>query len=378
MALTSARRGFKKRLFVGRLAGTYGTGNALSSGVYVFDTLPNAPIRPQVATVTDKELATGVEFAQKQIPLEVSVNHTWQMWAGAESLATAFAFALGDDAVSGANPYTHAVTMAAAGTYPGAMTVQEHINGDTEDSTTDKRLIDLTVTEVSLSWGRTGMAQLSMTVQGSGRSAALKTSISGGPVNVYIPANKIQVYIAAAGTEGTSTWGGSFTGATSAGVPANESNISGEAKIGHLLESGKLTFRNVLEADRAAGMSTAAGIYGEQPEVVRREATFECKLIEDNTSDDFLYALLGSTQTDNAEYTIMIDWATDKVITSGHYYSGMIVLPLCMIRQTPDGDATLELAKDNIVFEAKKTYAGTSRDPIHVYFYDAQSGVYNA
>jgi len=377
MALTSARRGFKKRLNVGRLRGTYGTGNALSSGVFVLDTLPSPPIRPQVATVTDKELATGEEFAQKQIPLEISVNHTWQMWAGNESLAIGMAFALGDDAISGANPYTHAMTMAAAGTYPGAMTVEEHIDGATGSSTTDKRLIDLTVTEVSLSWGRTGMAQISLTVQGSGRSAALANPSSQSVVNVYIPANKIQVYVASASTEGQSNWNGSFTGATSAGTLANASNISGNVAIGQLLESGKLTVRNILEADRAAGSSTAAGIYGEQPEVVRREATFECKLIEDNTSDDFLYALLASSQTDNAEYTIMIDWATDKQITGSNYYSGMIVLPLCGIEQTPDGEATLELAKDNIRFFAKKTYAGTSRDPIHAYFYDAQSAVYN-
>lgn len=379
MALTSVGRGFKRRLWIGRTRqSSYGTASALSSNTLKADVLPSAPTRQKTATMLDNEMATGTDFPQKQIPLEITTSAKWDFWASPEMIGFWMAAIMGDDSVSttGTSNYLHTITMVAAGTYTGAFTVEEHTDGDTGNSSRDKLWSDLTPTKVTITWGRTGLARMSVECMGSGRASSCVNPTETATINVWLPVNKIRFWVAPASALGTSAWGGSYTAPSSAGTFANASNITGEVDFSQNIESATFIYEQTLAADRVAGSSSGAGIYGEQPEVVRRSARLEVKWLTDNSTDDFLYALPGSTESAQAEYTVFLEFVTDKLVNN-RYYGGAIIMPLVGLTDSPDGDATLDLMQDSLTFFAKKTYAGTSRDPVHVYTVDGQNVTYN-
>lgn len=376
MALSNVRHGFRRRLYLSQAKeSSYGTAATLT---HVFDLLENSDVPVlEVANATDGELASGIEYPVKQYTLERSLNSpTFRMWASPASVGWSFAYALGDDAVTDTTgDYRHLISPIAIGSFIGSFTMQHHGGGATVDTNTDTKFSGCVVESVELTGGRTGFLQLALKL--SSAVAAIATGSSQtesglDKADAYIPINKCKWTIVAASAENTSEWSGTYTQPTSTGVMANSLSTD----ISQHVESFAIRHVNPIVADRAAGSSSGVGIYAAQPVITRRSTEIDLTLVLDDTTDDFIKALQNSTHTDNAEYTLAMEFVTDVAVSGGNVlYSGYILFPLVGFRETPKPSSTFGAQMLDVKFFAKHD---TTYGPIRVYVNNAESAVYNA
>jgi hypothetical protein len=254
------------------------------------------------------------------------------------------------------------------------MTIEDHSEGSTGNTTIDATWHDVTVRRVSLSWGRSDWAKLSVTLHGSGRiHTALRNPGTLASVALYIPCNKIATYLSLVTTGGTSKWDGTYDVPAGLGLFGNLANMTDPINLGQTIESGEIWFENPIAKDRSAGLSTGAGIYGEQPVIGRRTAGARFTLALGTSTDDLVKSILA---TSVPEYTLFVDITSDRLVNATNPYHAALVLPLCSLAKAPESSSGDGIRMESLEFVAKNCYAGTLFDFIDGYVYDQTAIVY--
>ena len=376
--MAGTRFGFKNRFYWGRVKqAAYGTANPLTSGIHIFDLDgSNPPLRSGRVTVGDGDRANGSEAELRAEGYDRFIKGSQIACdASYELLGLAMGYACGKDAHTTVSAeQRHAITLATHGTFPGAATVQQNLDGATVNTTHDLRALDMLVQRAELSWSGSGLAKIAITPHFSGREATAATISSPAQVVTYIPGNKINVHLATT-SDGSSVWNGTWTPATVAGTFANGSNFSGGSpfSFGSTVQSGRLVIENVIAAgtDKGAGGSSGSGVYGVEPDIERRIITLELKVKLDNSTDDFVRAALASLP----QYSIIVEGVNDRLISANpHCFAS--VIPLCRLLDAPEPSGGLGVSVDTLNFRALKTSGGTDRDIFAHYQADTVAGAY--
>src|SRR5690606_30828449 len=282
-----------------------------------------------------------------------------RVWASSNSIAWAYAFAMGRDRMDGSGTNrTHAIEMCGKTEFPGSFGLLDYINGPSYVSNHDFAHAGCYVEGVQLDWGREGLIEQVINIGGSGKLITSPGNVDEGGTPVpmagtgYFLANKTRVTLASASAEHDSSWGGSWTVQSSVGTYAN--TLSGGINLSEYAESFSLNYVNGYTRQRAGGTNTGAGAFGVQPRLSRnRDVVLTANLLQ--TSTALTKALLAATYTNNAEYTIIIEMVSDDLVTTDVYHSVGFVLPLVGIRQVPQSGGDMsDLRTESFEFFAKQ------------------------
>ncbi len=377
MSLTNVKSGWQRRFFVSKREPAFGTAAAMN---FVFDTPgSHAPLRVEQERETDADLARGVEGPTQEFYLEKHCDRVVPMRLSPEALGLFAANCLGADAVTGTTAFQHKITPVAAGTFPGSLSIEEHASGTAADSDTDKALLGMAVKSIELSYEDKGWVMLNVELFGSGKSAAATSPTEASMVgrSLYFPVNKINVSVKAEATEHQSSWAGTFAGET---TPGAFSGFAGYTSIGKAIKKLSAKWDNAYtdELSRRAGGSSAAGIIREQPRGSVRRGTLDFECYTSDTTKALIYAALAGTQSNNVEYSVVIECISDLLIDATKLYCFVWAFPLMRFVNTPSGSQGMGYQSDRYSLEAKWPTAGTVTDPIQIISYDGQSAEYDS
>jgi len=390
-------QGYTRRFYMSRIReATFGTAVALN---YYLNLEGGAMLRPSVATINDANTANNLESPRKQVHLEKSLDATLSVSASPVSVGWGAAFAMGSDSVvdiatgSGTNDTLHQFVPMAAATAHYSATVEDHASGATAAAATDLKHAGVCVEGFDVSWGESGLVQNSIVLAGSGiTSAAGDQTESGlfGPI-CYFPANKTTVFIKACSTEHTAEWKPDDVatyGWTPPLTAGTHNTYSGFTDIGSDISNATLSFRNNFTRRNTAGTSSGAGIYGVAPYRNWKAggngtaATLSMTWHLNSDTDDYVWSLLNGTDSNNAEYSIVIECVSDWITaTGGAYYGFAFMLPCAGIVQTPGSDGgPSDMRQDSITFFAKTGLGTASANlwPIYGYLADLNTSAFAA
>lgn len=366
-----------QRLYLARAAeGTFGTAGTLTHLFNPLDGFQASGISPEM--LSDRGHATGKEFMTKQYPGRRRPTMQVPLPLSPAAWGFGWGFGLGKDTVSGATDYVHRFELLAANSLMLGLTAQYHANGATYDSDTDWKTMGNYVREVKWTISRQGWSRIDLDIAGAGyyEAGSTVTESSLQAPECLIPNPKCRVRLKAAGTEGTTEWGGTWTAQTNSGVFAN--TMSSDIDLTPYLDTITFTVRNNPEGEDAAGTSVGVGSVGGRPKVgVARDVIVDCTWWLGTDTKAIDRVLANATQANNAEYSLLAEWVSDTVIGS-NLYSGGLIVPLAGLTQKPTPSGGLGQATRTANFEAKNVTAGTDYGAIRAYLISATSGVFGA
>lgn len=365
-----------QRLYLARAAeSTFGSAATLT---HVFNPLEGfdvSGIDPEM--LSDRGHATGKEFGLVQYPGRKRVSAKIPLPLSPAAWGFAMGYGLGDDTVSGATDIVHRFDLAAQHALMHGLTMQYHANGSTYDSDTDWKLMGNYMREWKWTISRQGWSRLDLDIAGAGYYEAGSSVTESGLTapECLIPNPKCRVRLKAAGTEGTTEWGGTWTAQTNSGTFAN--TMSSDIDLTPYIDTISFTGRNNPIGEDAAGVSAGVGSVGARPAYGSREIMVDVTWWLGTDTKAIDRALANATQANNAEYTLLAEWVSDTVIGS-NYYSGGLIIPLAALTAKPKPSAGLAQATRNASFEAKNVRAGTDYGAIRAYLISATTGVFAA
>lgn len=359
MAFGGIQSDKNRRVYISQAAeSTFGTAATLT---HLFNCEAGTDIQGIVHDVrTDRDLANGKEYTTIQYPGRKRSPFTLVLPFSPEAWGFCQGYGLGDDTLAGsANDRTHAMVQPAMHSLVPSFTMQYNANGATYDSSTDWLMAGCYVKSWSLKIPRTGWPMLTMVCDGGGFLTAGGDITESSLVSpsILVPAPKFKVRAKSAGTEGQTEWGGTWTYASSAGVFAN--TISSDFDLTPYLDEITFSGDNNLQGEDAAGTSTAAGVVGTRPFYGVRTVKVDGTWLSGTDTKGFDRAISNSTQADNYELTMLMEWVSDTSTGTSSIRSGGTVLPLLAFVEKPKNSSTLEAARRTFSLEAKNVRAGT-------------------
>lgn len=367
MAFGGLQSGKLQRLYLGQTAeSTFGT---VVTPTHVFNAESGLDIQGIVHDIlSDRDHASGAEYMKVQYPHRKRAPMTIPLPLSPEAWGFVMGFGIGDDTKAGsASDITHAFTQPAMHALLPAFTVEYHANGATYDSDTDWLMAGNYIKSWSLSIPREGWPTITAITDGAGYLTAGSTQTESGLVapSVLVPAPKCRVRIKAAGTEGQTEWGGTWTYATVAGTFAN--TISSDFDLTPYLDGITITGNNDPQGENAAGTSSGSGVVGARPYYGRREVKVEGKWLAGTDTKALDRAISNSTQLNNAEYTMLVEWVSDTSTGTSSIRSGGLVLPLLGLSGKPKKTTGLGVGMRDFALEAKSVRAGTDYGAIRAF-----------
>lgn len=378
MAFGGIQSDRNQRVYVAQLAeSSFGTAATLT---HVFNAESGLDIQGIVHDIlSDKEHATGAEYAKQQYPGRKRAPMTIPLPFSPEAWGFMLGFGVGDDTLGGAaNDRTHAFVQPAMHALMPSFTLEYHANGATYDSSTDWLMSGNYVKSWSIRIPRTGWPTLTIVADGGGVFAAGSSQTESSLIapSCLVPAPKCKVRMKAAGTEGQTEWGGTWTYATTAGTFAN--TISGDFDLTPYLDEITITGDNNPQGEDAAGTSSGSGVIGAQPYYGVRSVKVEGTWLAGTDTKALDRAISNMTQADNAEYTMLMEWVSDTSTGTSNIRSGGLVLPLLAFSERVKHPSGLEAAKRAFAMEAKNVRAGTDYGAVRAYLVNPGAAVWGA